>query len=300
MQHVKDFLGPFLAKLQLDRPMRRAGAMEIWPEVVGPVVAEKTAPVEVRGGVLFVRTASSTWMAELTAGFRHLYLEALQARLGADAITDIRFLPPPLPRRKGTPPRPLPGVAPPPAAPVPTTRELDEARRVVAGVEEGELRGLLERLVATQKALDRSRVERGWTPCPLCGGLVENRGVCTVCRNQQELEMDRRIHAILVAAPWSRIRDVRALLPEATENQCFRVKGSLLARLHAVLRNWDVTRPAKEPFPRSLVLLAIRYALLRTGRRPHELQDADIRRSLGRLASRYPPAQGGAGATSPP
>lgn len=300
MQRVKDFMAPLMERFHLDRPLREAGAMAIWPEIVGPLVAEKTAPVEVRGGVLFVRTASSTWMAELTAGFRHLYLEALQARLGPDAVTDIRFLPPPLPRRQGLRSVSAPGEAAAVPRPQPTAQEVQEARHMVSGVEEDHLRALLERLVATQKALDRVRTEKGWTPCSSCGGLVEIRGVCTVCRNRLEYELDRRIHGVLIAAPWSTVHDVRSFLPEATADQCSRVKGSLLARLHAILRHWDTNRPVGEPFPRSLVLLAIRYALLRTGRRPHELQEADIRRSLGRLAPRYPAADGTAGPTCPP
>ena len=299
MQRVSDFMAPLLQRFRLDRPPSQAGAMALWPEIVGPLVAEKTAPVEVRGGVLFVRTASSTWMAELTAGFRHIYLEALQARLGPNAITDIRFLPPPLPRRSGRRSQAAPEEAAAVPRPQPTAQEVQDARHMVSGVEEDHLRALLERLVAVQKALDRVRSEKGWTPCSSCGGLVEIRGVCAVCRNRLEYELDRRIHGVLIAAPWSTALDVRSFLPEVTSEQCSRVKGSLLARLHAVLRHWDTTRPVGDPFPRSLVLLAIRYALLRTGRRPHELQEADIRRSLGRLAPRYPAADGSAGKAAP-
>ena len=298
MQPLKDAIGPLLARLQAVRPYREAQVMDSWPAIVGALVADKTAPVELRGATLFVRTASSAWMAELTAGFRHLYVEAYQARLGPDVVTDIRFLPPPLPKRragpKGAPEAPVAH------APHPTAEELEAGSRAVAGVTDDRVRALLGRVVATQKALQRTRAERGWVPCPSCQGLQEEQGLCSVCRNQRDSEIDRRISGVLVAAPWSTALDVRALLPGVRVDRYSRVKGALLARLHAVLRAWDKTRPGREPFPRSLALLALRYAMLRTGRRPHELGDVDLQRALGPLHARYPKAGEPARGARPP
>lgn len=46
-------------------PAAAAGAMERWPEIVGPDVAAKTTPESFGDGILVVRAASTAWATQL-------------------------------------------------------------------------------------------------------------------------------------------------------------------------------------------------------------------------------------------
>ena len=63
---------------------------DIWQEVVGPQIADKTRPEALRNGVLAVTVASSVWMQELTF-MKQKILDRLQQKLASGTVRDIRF-----------------------------------------------------------------------------------------------------------------------------------------------------------------------------------------------------------------
>ena len=87
---IGDLLRQFLRDGPLAEGLQRQQALEIWPEVVGEVIAAHSEAISLEGGVLHVRVDGSVWAQELTmlqaqikAGFAR--------RLGEGAVTDIRF-----------------------------------------------------------------------------------------------------------------------------------------------------------------------------------------------------------------
>lgn len=87
---ISELLQRFLRQGPLSEGLRRQQALEIWPEVVGDVIAAHSEAVSLEGGVLFVRVDGSVWAQELTmlqaqikAGFAR--------RLGDGAVAEIRF-----------------------------------------------------------------------------------------------------------------------------------------------------------------------------------------------------------------
>jgi hypothetical protein len=86
-----------VAPLTLERlgrapEVREQRALLAWPEMVGPRVAARTEPQRLRGGLLTVSVDGAAWLSELT------YLKAdlrgrLNARLGEEAVRDIRLVP---------------------------------------------------------------------------------------------------------------------------------------------------------------------------------------------------------------
>ena len=87
---ISDLLQRFLRHSPLSEGLERQQALEIWPEVVGAVIAAHSEAVSLERGVLHVRVDGSVWAQELTmlqaqikAGFAR--------RLGDGAVTDIRF-----------------------------------------------------------------------------------------------------------------------------------------------------------------------------------------------------------------
>jgi predicted nucleic acid-binding Zn ribbon protein len=61
-----------------------------WNSVVGDVVAQVSVPVKVVKGVLHVSVKNGTWRQELSMQKMQI-LKKIEAKFGADIITDIRF-----------------------------------------------------------------------------------------------------------------------------------------------------------------------------------------------------------------
>jgi len=87
---IGDLVGPFLARRGLVRRIDLAGAVERWTEAVGPQVAAVTRAESVSGdGVLWVRTTSSAWAAELSMMAPRILGRLNHGRDGR--ITQLRF-----------------------------------------------------------------------------------------------------------------------------------------------------------------------------------------------------------------
>ena len=285
MQRLNQFLEPLMRRLDLYQPCRERAALIIWPEIVGAYVAPNTAAVGIKRGVLFVRTASSAWMTELNVGYKRAYIDQLNRRLGDDVVKDIRFLPPPLPVPEAEPGSREQGLA-----PQPLTLE-DEALidEVSAVVEAPELRLRLRRLMRRDLALRRARLQAGWQPCPQCHVLTRDGGACTPCVDRARRIRLGGIRRTLLRAPWTSPMDIRQRFPEATLQEYQLVKAHLLKSLKMALYAWSNHAPPGAKLSGDALGKALRYCMLRFGKRPHELDRRDITFALGRaLFARYP------------
>jgi len=140
-------------------------AVELWPEVVGEVLARHTMAMKFRGGTLFVRSRSPMWSQELH--FHHdRVIARLNGRLKSPLVQRIRAT--------VTPPRGIKvgALKPnwedptfPSKVPLPHNAKLDvdeatmaRARLVCAQIEDEEMRVVMERTIAAsmQAATDRA------------------------------------------------------------------------------------------------------------------------------------------------
>jgi hypothetical protein len=285
MLRVRDFLKPLMERMDLYQPCRDRMALILWPEIVGPYVGRNTAAVGIKSGILFVRTASAAWMTELRIGFRQQYIAALNRRLGEEVVKDIRFLPPPLPEAERDPAREDESLSLRPLGPD-DEKMIDE---VVATLEVPELRHRLRRVMRRDRALRRARLEAGWRPCPACGTvLTRDGGSCATCMERARRNRIFGIRRQLLRAPWVSPLDVKARFPDMTLQEYQRVKGYLLHSLKKGLEAWHLRAPEGARFSDEALGRALRYCMLRFGKRPHELSQRDIKFALGRLAVRYP------------
>ncbi len=78
-ERVGELVDGFLEARGLQEPLDRAGALPAWDETVGPQIARVSEPAGFDGDTLFVRVASSAWLAELKRLERDL-LRRLNAR----------------------------------------------------------------------------------------------------------------------------------------------------------------------------------------------------------------------------
>jgi len=88
LEPVGPLLRQLLQRLGLAHRLEEQRAIEAWPEVVGPAIAEQTRAAGIREGVMFVDVASNVWLQELGL-LRDGIIERLNARLGAPLVHKI-------------------------------------------------------------------------------------------------------------------------------------------------------------------------------------------------------------------
>ena len=149
------------ADAMLGRFRRRSGGppaggtgaiVEAWRDVVGPAVADHTAPLRrSRAGVLTVACSSAAWAQELT--MRRDELVGLLAAAAPDAgVTGLRF------SVADHVPAPAPVVAPPPAPPpAPGARERAIGDEAASGIADPAVRDLVARAAAAAEARRNAR-----------------------------------------------------------------------------------------------------------------------------------------------
>lgn len=153
---VSELLGATLGTARLAKGVQRARAILAWPQAVGPEIARMTRPRSQQGGTLFVEVRDSATAHHLTLQ-RHHFLKSLNALLGEERVTEIRF-------SVGTlrSPAPAPRVAPLPAP------DLARAQALVRNVD-GDLRDVALKAAEAITRARKWREEQGWRPCPVCG-----------------------------------------------------------------------------------------------------------------------------------
>lgn len=90
-QHINDMLLLFLHDNGLETPLLQHRLVQLWPEVVGTDIAQRSEALEIRSEVLWVRVNSPALASDLQMRRTELVL-SLNARAGAILIRDIRFV----------------------------------------------------------------------------------------------------------------------------------------------------------------------------------------------------------------
>jgi hypothetical protein len=174
-------------RLKLDRSLREAAALLLWPEVVGEQIAGATQAERVQDGILYVVARSSTWAFELTF-HRDAILKGLNARLGAHSIREIRFrsgvLPDPASLTPTAPKEPLPSAAELEALVLPPD-ETEAVEREAAAIPDPEMQAVVRRLLTNERKRAVWRAAHGFRECTACGALYTGpQNLCPACRSE--------------------------------------------------------------------------------------------------------------------
>ena len=91
MRHVGRVLPKAVENAEVLRAGRASAALRRWPEVVGPLLAEKSVPDRYDRGTVWVATQGSAWAQELRL-MKPMILERLEALAGEKGMfVDVRF-----------------------------------------------------------------------------------------------------------------------------------------------------------------------------------------------------------------
>jgi hypothetical protein len=175
-----DLLHEILRHHNLDRRIRQHAALGLWDEVVGPDIARNAWPLGVRGGALVVGAVNHAWAQTLHL-MRTALLEALNARIGADALRDLQVRV----ARRGQP-RAARAPSRREALPPLTRAEQQRVRDLTAAIEDPALRARVAVAAAGLMRFRRLRQAQGWHPCSRCGRSFRGRGrTCPACIKQR-------------------------------------------------------------------------------------------------------------------
>lgn len=88
---IGDLLAEFIHGSALETPLLERRVVELWPQVLGPTVAQLTGQMEVKNGVLLVHIRSAALRSQLFE-VRHEVVRKLNEAAHADVLKDIRLL----------------------------------------------------------------------------------------------------------------------------------------------------------------------------------------------------------------
>lgn len=88
---IGDLLAEYIHGSELEKPLLERRVVELWPQVLGPTVAQLTGQMEVKNGVLLVHIRSAALRSQLFE-VRHEVVRKLNDAAHADVLKDIRLL----------------------------------------------------------------------------------------------------------------------------------------------------------------------------------------------------------------
>ncbi len=91
MEHIAGTLKRLIQKQGMEKEINQQKAIDVWGEIVGRKIEEHTEPLEVRFGVLTVKTSSPVWRQELQFQ-KNKIVESINKKLIKTTIKDIRFI----------------------------------------------------------------------------------------------------------------------------------------------------------------------------------------------------------------
>ena len=91
MEHIAGALKKFIKKQGIDKEINQQKSVDVWAEVVGKKIKENTEPIDVRFGVLTVKTSNPVWRQELQFQKKGI-INSINKRLKKTTIKDIRFI----------------------------------------------------------------------------------------------------------------------------------------------------------------------------------------------------------------
>ena len=91
MEHIAGALKKLIKKQGIEKEINQQKATDVWEEAVGKKINEHTEPVDVRFGVLTVKTSSPVWRQELQFQKKSI-VNSINKKLKKTIIRDIRFI----------------------------------------------------------------------------------------------------------------------------------------------------------------------------------------------------------------
>ena len=91
MEHIASALKQLIKKQGMETEINQQKAVDVWAKAVGKKIKEHTEPIDVRFGVLTVKTSSPVWRQELQFQKKNI-VDSINKKLKKTTIKDVRFI----------------------------------------------------------------------------------------------------------------------------------------------------------------------------------------------------------------
>ena len=151
-----DILRIQCSRMGLNRRIKEQRVLGVWAEAVGEGVAERTQPMRIEKGILFLKVTNSVWMQQLQF-MKELILTKLHEKMGTDLVQDLRFYigeveNPVQEEGRRSSKRDLP---------TPSESDRENIARQVSGVRDPEMKKMLSELFSRALTVARNRRNNG-------------------------------------------------------------------------------------------------------------------------------------------
>jgi predicted nucleic acid-binding Zn ribbon protein len=184
LNRLGDLLNAALEKMEVSGAAYEGQAVVLWPDIVGPQMAQATEAERVQAGTLIVITRSSAWSQEL-AFQKQVIIRKYRERLGRPVVVDLRCRVGPVRGAKD----PAAAALHPPPEEIRAVRLPEEELAQIQAATEGsdpELAEAVRRALTREAQHRRWHLEHGARRCPSCGSAYRGSGAhCPACRRER-------------------------------------------------------------------------------------------------------------------
>ncbi len=169
-------LANILQDKQFSGGLRRAMAMNMWPRIVGPDLANNSWPENVIEGTMQVCVSTHPWAAELQ-NYQGEILKRYQRAIGKGIVTAFLFRVGPRRKRVDIQVHKSTNLFPGKDAKL----DIQPADDLVAHIKNDEVREMLKKSFARMRAAREWKIQQGWKQCPACTRFY-NAEKCPFCK----------------------------------------------------------------------------------------------------------------------
>ncbi|WP_314331384.1 DUF721 domain-containing protein [Selenomonas noxia] len=203
-----------------------------WADIMGEMVARRVRAVYVKDSKLYLYAPDAVWKNEMRMSAPEI-VQRVNNFAGGRMIREIAFA------RSARPPLPDDGAAQDGETPAEYARalvqtgltdaEIAHGSALAASVEDEKLASSIQRAYQNMRKARRLKEQRGFTPCPICGRLVQ--GICLDCRRSEERSVRREVRAILRREPWIKLADIVRRIPSCDALMLGSERADLIRRI---------------------------------------------------------------------
>ena len=91
MEHIGGALKKLIKEEGIENEINQQKAIDLWGDVVGQKIKENTEPIEVKFGIMTVKTKNPVWKQELQLQKEDI-IKSINKKLMKTKIKDLRFI----------------------------------------------------------------------------------------------------------------------------------------------------------------------------------------------------------------
>ncbi len=262
VQSIDKVLEEVIRELGLWKGFKRQSALSIWSKAVGEDISERTNPVSIRNGILFVGVTNSMWLQQLIF-MKSEILAKLNEKLGGDFVKDIHFRVTHFSYSKTETTTSQSASYSHPSVDVELDEdELKQIDKLLVGFPDQEVRDRLYKFLVKDAKRQKGWAKQGYVKCKLCGAYhKQEEEICPICQSSLDENRVEVIKKILEGNPWLRCEEILAMGININRTEYRKAKFDLISKYRKEMEDKAVEYLKERIPPRYEALKDVLYRL---------------------------------------